>query len=172
MTKVAPIAVGVAAIPALFTQSDTITEAREPLRIFTTIPELYGVVVMRNHAPLLRAGEVAVYDQQWTNGKGPSDPLIEDGGLYALEYQKPHGGMTWEMWWENGQRYGGRTRIHTSIEIGICTLHKNGWHTRAYGRHPLGFGLCSDGPYRDEYHLAERIVGKIVGIYMPQGGAQ
>lgn len=137
------------------------------LRIFTQAPFDCdrGVVVVEHDGVLLKAGEVAVYDRYpLATGEG-----LIDGGLYAVEFQRPVAGMSWEMWWGKGDH--NRSRIRVTRNVVILRRHpklEDHWQVHPIAsRDQLGCYLMSDGPY-PEWILTDKILGRIVGIYRPE----
>jgi len=137
-----------------------------PLRIFTKAPidRDRGVVVVEHDGLLLKAGDVAVYDRMpLQTGEG-----LVDGGLYAIEYQSPVAGMTWERWWGDGTHH--RSRIHISRSVVFLRRHsrlEEHWTIHPIAkRDTYGFWLMSDGPI-PEWMIYDKLLGRIVGIYNP-----
>lgn len=123
------------------------------LRIFDSVPRwaIAHAASDDSAAPLIRVGEVAVVE-----GDGCVGIVPEDGGLYLIEYvTKPH------------TRYGNERRTRDIIRA--SRDRRGGWWARPHAAQGTGALpiICSDGPYRDELALAERILGRVVGIYRP-----
>jgi hypothetical protein len=123
------------------------------LRLFATVPNgfIAHAVTDRSCEPLLSAGEVAVItDQEFLY------PV--SGGWYLIEYS-------------NGTNYRGRERrVRTVVQVySVKSRLSNDttwWARRPSESRPGTFNM-SDGPYDDLNHLAEKILGRIVGIYAP-----
>lgn len=133
--------------------------ATPALAIFPTIPPRYGVIAVDYASPMLRAGEVAVYDELW------ADEQLVEGAIYVTEYQRPTANMSWEMWASLSPR--SRLDVRRSLII----ARRWGKDPSKWMAHPLaptgnGMALCSDGPFED-FQLAGQIIGKVVGIYNP-----
>lgn len=136
------------------------------LRIFPSIPPRHGVIAIEGNSPMFRTGEVAVYDELWS-----SEGVI-DGGLYVLEYQHPRSGMSWECW---DRHNAGRTAGRSGLDVSRTSARvvrsnwpgaEDDWMIHPLAAFRAGVFTCSDGPLR-EYYLADKIIGKIVGIYSP-----
>jgi hypothetical protein len=138
------------------------TDGVRSLAIFDHIPVRHGVCAVSMDGILLKKGDVAVYDElalSMTEG-------LVDGGLYVVEYQSPRSGMSWELF-----RRFECTRVNVSREVIIAARSKHRpehWYV-----HPIcgsgamrgGMIRMSDGPYRDEFHLMDKIIGEVVGVY-------
>lgn len=141
------------------------------LRIFSRVPTdpETGIVAVEENGVLLKAGEVAVYDRYSLQLDGG----LVDGGLYAIEYQRPVAGMSWAMWWGNGDHV--RSRLRVSRHVVIVRRHpkfEGHWNIHPLApRTPQGIILMSDGPF-EEIYLADKILGRIVGIYRPEPGIE
>lgn len=137
------------------------------LEIFTKIPPYHyiGIVAVEQNGTLLKAGEVAVYDTSTVCSEG-----WIDGALYAVEHQNPRAGMSWEMWWDYGEKYGGRSAIVTSRSVRLLKRHPkmpDHWVLHPIApRDALGCYMMSDGPI-PQWLLGERLLGRIIGIYNP-----
>jgi len=142
------------------------------LELFQTIRPGFGLIRVEYDSVMFREGEVAVFDEQWTaNGRSYPEPIFDEGGIYVTEYQRPGGGMSWEMWNDNATKYGARARL--DIRRSMVRVARSRWRgcEDKWMIHPLartsrGAFLCSDGPY-DEFLLACQVIGKVVGIYRP-----
>lgn len=101
--------------------------------------------------PFLKPGEVAVITDE--EGLYP-----ENGGWYLIEFS-------------NGKSFRGRER--RVREIVVAYQGKGGdWYTRRPNEvQRPGVIMCVDGPYSDFNYLAEKILGKVVGIYRPGANA-
>lgn len=118
------------------------------LRIFDTVSPDYIVHAVRDRScePLLRSGEVAVITDQ--EGLYP-----EEGGWYLIEHT-------------NGKTYSGKERRVREIVTTYIGMGDR-WWTKRPAPPGRGIFMCSDGPYTDINHLAEKILGQVVGIYRP-----
>ncbi len=123
------------------------------LRLFASVPQNFiaHAVSERGCEPLLRRGEVAICtDQEFL--------YPEDGGWYLIEYS-------------NGTNHRGRERRTRVIVQTYQTQSQVDGQTRWWARRPSesrpGTFNMSDGPYDDLNHLAEKIVGRVVGIHAP-----
>jgi len=111
-----------------------------------------------HNAPLIRRGEVVVVDTGGASVTGGWLPT--EGGLFLIEYCSPP---------YAGERYERRSR---SI-VQTFTDHEGRWHAGGLRRGSFGGKMvCSDGPYADELILADKLIGKVVGIYQPAGTLQ
>jgi|GEM_PF-2851149 len=141
------------------------------LRIFSRVPREAetGIVAVEENGVLLKAGEVAVYDRYSLQLDGG----LVDGALYAVEYQRPVAGMSWSMWWGNGDHV--RSRLQISRHVVIARRHpklEGHWNIHPLApRTPEGIILMTDGPF-EEIYLADKILGRIVGIYRPEPGIE
>lgn len=126
------------------------------LEIFASVPGWAIVHAAQDDrsAPLIREGEVAVVEADGFGGVIP-----EDGGLYLIEYVSP----------PHCRPPYGRERRTRQIVQTVKGRH-GGWWARPYVQQTPGGGIivCSDGPYRDEIAMAEKILGRVVGIYRPR----
>jgi hypothetical protein len=142
-----------------------------PLRIFTKAPtdRDSGVIVADLDGVLIREGEVAVYDRHPM--QAGEEGLI-DGGLYAIEYQNPVAGMSWEMWWDKGDHQRSRIRISRKIVI-LRRHHKLAEHWVIHPLARVGHGMIQmcDGPIPERI-LYDKLIGRIVGIYNPTAFAE
>lgn len=137
------------------------------LRIFDQVPaNWHGVIPVAGDgaAPLLRKGEVAVYEVF-----EPHLHALVDGGLYVIEYQSPKGGASREMFARWFVEYGSRLNISRQIvRAKRSTRDSKHWYFTALDAGASFLGLptvtMSDGPY-DEMQAFERIIGVVAGIY-------
>ncbi|MCP3732047.1 hypothetical protein M9978_16605 [Sphingomonas sp. MG17] len=139
-------------------------------RIFPAIPPRFGVIAVKYSSTMFRAGEVAVYDELWTSGKPQDEPLVEDGGVYVIQYQRPTAAMTWDMWWAGRAGYC-PSLLDVQYELVVASRssmpgREDKWQTRPLRDARPGVFICTDGPL-DEIQLTNKIVGKVVGIYNP-----
>lgn len=123
-------------------------EVENKMRVFDSIPPdfLVHAVTDQSCEPLIRLGEVAVVTNQ--EGLYP-----EVGGWYLIEHS-------------NGKTYQGRERRVRKIVTIYIGLGDALWTKHPAPSRP-GIFVCSDGPYTDINHLAEKILGQVVGIYRP-----
>ena len=145
-------------------------DRRGELRIFNSILPRHGVIAVTENSLLFRVGEVAVYDELWSSGRDPEQPLFDEGGIYVVEYQRPTSSMSWEAWNDVGSRYG-RSRLDVSrsmVRIGRSRWPRSEdeWMIHPLRSQQAGVFLCSDGPFED-WNLADKVIGKVVGIYCP-----
>lgn len=149
------------------------------LRIFDNIPELWhGVIAVDGDgaAPLLRKGEVAVYED--FHGHPHYGELIH-GGLYAIEYQSTRSAMSREMFARLFVEGYGGCRLEVRRKIVRVSFHRDAWWVQSIEASPTFFGrrgfVCKDGPYHDPILLTDKLIGIVVGIYRgaaaPIGGA-
>lgn len=127
------------------------------LEVFTSIPGWALAHAVRNNetAPLFRQGEVAVY-------KDAATTFPEHGKLYVVEFGGyPMGVML------SGDRPLLSPRRQSLVQA-YCVRHKGQerWNFRTYA----GPFHWSDGPYPDQYAMASKVLGPVVGIYAPSGG--
>lgn len=161
-----------AAAVAAITAPDECVSA---LRIFDSIPQhWHGVIQVDGDgaAPLLRTGEVAVYEDfhSFPNGE------LVDGGLYVIEYQSTRGGMAKEMFARLFVEGYGGCRLEVRRKIVRATFHRGAWWVHSIEQPPMLFGrrgfVCKDGPYTDPIFLTDKLIGVVVGIYRGQAPAQ
>jgi hypothetical protein len=120
------------------------------------MPDSYFVQLARDdrNAPLIRAGEIVVVDQ---GGCQRGGWLPREGGLFVIEY---NGGLSDYP----DQRY---PRVSHDI-VQTFRDHKGRWWTGGIQRGLVGTTFyADDGPYKDECHLADKLIGKVVGLYLP-----
>lgn len=124
------------------------------LAIFDSVPPWAIAHAARDGrtAPLILEGEVAVVESDGCKGHIP-----EDGGLYLIEnVSPPHSAL-----------YGYERRTGEIVQI--CKGKRGDWYAHPYARfagHQQAL-VMSDGPYQDETMLAEKVLGRVVGIYRP-----
>lgn len=124
------------------------------LRLFASVPLDFIAHAQPddNCAPLLRKGEVAVVTDQYFL-------YPESGGWYLVEFSR-------------GKNHRGRERPRSrSIMLIFSRVRASTGTTEWYARdpHPMARGIPNmcDGPYDDFNHLAEKILGRVVGIFAP-----
>jgi len=133
----------------------------ERLRVFDTPPagHLLHIVTDDMMRPILRKGEIAVFD--------PEYHWPEEGRWFL----KCSGCRTWS---------GGAIKRNYSIVETSRARNSDRWMMHPFYRSPnykaiiaaggipriIGF---SDGPYRDDAVVADLLLGKLVGIYAPNG---
>jgi hypothetical protein len=133
------------------------------LRIFTAPPEghLLHIVGDDRLRPILRKGEIAVFDPEY---------YWPDDGSFFL---KQGGCRTWT---------GGAIQHHwTIVETALSSKDRESWWTHPFYRSPqykatIAAGIMpkriggfSDGPYISAVALADMLLGRLVGIYAPSG---
>lgn len=125
------------------------------LEVFTCVPAWARVHAVTDNSamPLFRRGEVAVFANE-------PKQFPEHGKLYVVEY----GG--------NPIAPGHRTLSPRSCSLVQAHRHversgEEAWSFRTYAG-PIHW---SDGWYPDEYMMAEKVLGPVVGIYAPSGRA-
>lgn len=138
---------------ALVTPAVVPTIEAPSLRLFASVPRDFIAHAQPNDncAPLLRKGEIAIVTDQYFL-------YPESGGWYLVEFS-------------NGKNHLQRERPRSrSIMLVSSRVRKSTGGTEWWVRepHPMAGGIpyMSDGPY-DFNHLAERILGRVVGIYAP-----
>lgn len=129
------------------------------LRIFDRVPPQFGVAAAEHDSALIRRGEVAVYDSASVHIEG-----LIDGAVYVIEYQHARGHLPQRLWADAPN-----LRMETKRQLVIVRRHRT--REDRWVAHPLrncqpGYFVCSDGPY-EAHHLADKIVGRVVGIYNP-----
>lgn len=125
------------------------------LQIFDTISpgHIVHAVIDRGCEPMILPGEVAVVSDQ-------ENLYPEPGGWYLIEYTR-------------GRTYRGRERRCREICVAYVT-QRNGeerWYLKSPAGCRRGVIETADGPYGDINHLAEKVLGEVVGIYRPPIGA-
>lgn len=122
------------------------------LRLFETIEPGFIVhaATDRSCEPMIQLGEVAVITDE-------EQLYPEPGGWYLIEYS-------------NGTTYRGRERRCRSIRVAELREQRGEqfWHLRPPAQARRGFLPTSDGPYRDFNDIAEKVLGRVVGIYRPR----
>ncbi|WP_404713171.1 hypothetical protein [Sphingomonas sp. MMS24-J13] len=136
----------------------------ERLRTFEKIEFGLGIIPIYTNigAPLLCAGDVAVYSADWLD----RNPLRR--GVYAVEWQRPANALTPEMF---ADRYAKceypRMRIDREIiAVAPWPRDERRWCIRPLRNVYRGVLQMSDGPYEPD-HLADKLLGPIVGLYRP-----
>lgn len=134
------------------------------LEVFTSVPPwaiVHSAADNRN-APLIGAGEVAVIESSGQTGWYPVN-----GVLFLIEYIAPARGYERER------------RTRDIVETRRSSRDPDKWYaaglaaprTHSEGMRQLSRTrtlYCVDGPY-DEQTLADRLIGRVVGIYDPRG---
>ena len=129
--------------------------------IFTQVPPyaLVQAVADDHAAPLIRKGEVAVVeDALWT--------IPEDGGIYLIEWESP---LTLPSHSIVEGLHPSSTRTRAIVEV--IRQEKTGlWWARPFvisTNRRRDIFVSSDGPYADQYTLAYKILGPMIGLYRP-----
>jgi len=135
------------------------------LRIFDSVPAQHDVIATTYDSVIIRKGEVAVYDELAVQHEG----LVE-GAIYAIEYQHPRSHLPREQW---ATTPGFRMETDRSLIIARADLRVPG----AWSAHPLrtrrpGRFVFTDGPYEHPAFLADKLIGRVVGLYRTNGGLQ
>jgi hypothetical protein len=117
------------------------------LAVFRRVPHRHGVAVLR--------GMVVVYDPDAVRWDG-----LEAGGYYVVEYQRPRSGMTEEMRLRLGSPLQTEREVVRLFQIDRDSV-RDLWWLRHSG------STFVSGPMQD-FNLADMIVGKVVGIYVPE----
>ena len=123
------------------------------LRVFTSVPQYH-------HDVVALLGMVVVYD---THALGRE--VVEDGGLYVVEDQRPVGGMSWETYDRLNSDRGQLTpssQIKTTRRV-VRLQHSH--NMPECWDHVLPSG-ARDGPI-PHWDVTFNMVGKVVGIYRP-----
>lgn len=112
----------------------------------------------QHNAPLIRRGEVVVVDTGGAFVTGGWYPT--EGGLFLIEYCSPPDAC---------ERYARRSRQI----VQTFTDGRGRWWAGSLrcGLHRGGL-ICSDGPYDDELALADKLIGRVVGLYRQSGTVQ
>ncbi|KKC27313.1 hypothetical protein [Sphingomonas sp. SRS2] len=138
-------------------------------------PGLGVVPIIDDHNVLLQLGDVAVYSTDWLY----RDPITP--GLWAIEYQRPPSCMPYEM---VARRFADREPVRFEVTRSVVRIaryenrrpdlnpHLDD-HWMIHPLSPVG-GIyngraalrMSDGPIWT-YHLTEKLLGPIIGIYAP-----
>jgi hypothetical protein len=123
------------------------------LELMTHCPPRHVVHAIQDnrHAPLIRKGEIVVIEGGERAGWWPVD-----GGLFLWESESP------PMY---GALYG--TRSRDVVQVFLNTRGQWMIGGMARNRRVDGIYYMSDGPYRDEEHLASKLIGKVVGLLAP-----
>ncbi|MCP4028581.1 MAG: hypothetical protein GY736_20040 [Sphingomonas sp.] len=110
------------------------------------------------NAPLICRGEIVVVD---TGGPCVTGGWIPtDGGLFLIEYRSPP--MACE-----------RYARHSRSIVQTFTDQRGRWWAGSLRRGMQGREFfCADGPYADELALADKLIGKVIGLYKPTGAVQ
>lgn len=120
------------------------------LRLFHSVPRdfIAHAVTDSGCAPLIAAGEVAIVTDE-------RQLIPEAGGWYLVECS-------------DGNNSHGREHRIRSINLAYSNngAGKEDWWVKSPGQRRRGVLEFSDGPY-DCGHLADKILGRVVGIYAP-----
>lgn len=110
------------------------------------------------NAPLICRGEIVVVD---TGGPCVTGGWIPtEGGLFLIEYRSPPTAC---------ERY----PRHSRSIVQTFTNRKGQWFAGSLRRGMQGNEfICQDGPYKDENALADKLIGKVIGLYKPTGSVQ
>ena len=151
------IATPSAIVPTL-PEPPAISAALEPFPDLRNLPHSYIVhrATDDRNAPLIKNGEIVVVDlgSVYTTGGW----LPREGGLFLIEYTSDPASY---------ERYARRSR---SI-VQTFTDQRGRWCAGSTRRGIQGREFfVADGPYPDEQMLADKLIGKVVGIYAPQAG--
>lgn len=139
------------------------------LEVFASVPAWAFAFAVKDGSclPLFRSGEVAVVEDA-------SGIIPEDGSLYIIEYEsRPNWGAHLDpppqVW-----------RSQEMVQVNERQRRDGStfWTCDAYARPRTeaqrlmqeklsGVIVCSDGPYPDEYAVAHKLLGKVIGIYSP-----
>lgn len=146
--------------PTVATQATVPDTSLELFGDMRALPHSYIVNAATDdrNAPLIRRGEVVVVDIGGSAVTGGWLPT--EGGLFLIEYCSPPA---------HGERYARRSR---SI-VQTFTDDQGRWWAGSTRRGVQGrefFAAC--GPYSDECALADKLIGKVVGLYWPTGAMQ
>lgn len=124
--------------------------AQLQLEVFDKVPPwaIVHAAIDNRNAPLIGAGEVVVIEADGRTGWLPTE-----GGLFLIEYVSPPHSQ-----WQ-------RERRTREIVQTFCNT-RGQWCAGALRRGGTVGGVlyCVDGPYRDEMALADKLIGKVVGI--------
>jgi hypothetical protein len=129
------------------------------LQILARVPPRHGAVAAEHDSALIRKGEVAIYDEGAVEQEG-----LVDGAVYAIEYQHARGHLPKDMWADSTN-----FRMRTRRQIVIVRRHSklpDRWMVHPVRDSQPGYFIVADGPY-DPTHLADKLVGRVVGIYNP-----
>lgn len=119
----------------------------------TKVPARYIVHAAsdNSNAPLIRHGEIVVVDTGGACVTGGWYPT--EGGLFLIEYCSPP---------LSCERYARRSR---SI-VQTFTDRRGRWWAGSLRRGVQGRAIiCADGPYSDENALADKLIGRVIGLY-------
>lgn len=110
------------------------------------------------NAPLICRGEIVVVD---TGGPCVTGGWIPtEGGLFLIEYRSPPTAC---------ERYA----RHSRSIVQTFTDQRGRWWAGSLRRGVQGREFfCADGPYADEMALADKLIGKVIGLYKPTGAVQ
>jgi hypothetical protein len=122
------------------------------LELFSEVPGWAIAHAAQDHrnAPMIRKGEIAVIENHGTCGWLPTE-----GGLFLIEYvSKPLA------------QYERVRRTHSIVQT---IKSKNGdWYAASIRRGMIGQEFyAADGPYQDFNDLADKLIGRVVGLYAP-----
>jgi hypothetical protein len=140
------------------------TESALRLELFDSVPPWAVVHAARDDttAPLIRKGEVAVVDSD-----GQTGWLPEHDGLFLVEYVTPAHG-----------HFGRERRTRAIVQTRKSNRGDGTWYAAPYSaprsseeaERELRRGrlTCVDGPYPDAETLADKLIGRVVGLYRPR----
>ncbi|MHA0333693.1 hypothetical protein [Sphingomonas aquatilis] len=116
------------------------------------------VAMDTRNAPLIERGDIVIVDVGGTYVTGGWYPT--EGGLYLIEYRSPPA---------HGERY----PRHSRSIVQTFTDHNGNWWAGSLRRgvHGRAF-FCANGPYHDEQTLADKLIGRVIGLYRPEGMMQ
>ena len=136
-----------------------------PLKIFGSVPAWAIAHAMDDDsmAPLLRYGEVAVVESMGQKGWYPVQ-----GALFLIEYiSAPQGDSKYERRQRAVVQTNCRALPSGEMRWWADPLQRMSSPQRAAQLAKSGRLYCSDGPYRDEFVLADKLLGRVAGIYRP-----
>lgn len=142
------------------TEPEAAPLALEVFSDLSRVPDQFIVHAAKDNynAPLIQRGEIVVVDAGGVYVTGGWLPT--EGGLFLIEYRSPP---------VHGERY----PRHSRSIVQTFTDHDGHWWAGSLRRgvHGREF-FCANGPYHDELTLADKLIGRVIGLYRPEGMMQ
>lgn len=148
------------ALAIMPTEPEAAPLALEVFSDLSRVPDQFIVHAAKDNrnAPLIQRGEIVVVDTGGAYVTGGWLPT--EGGLFLIEYRSPPTAC---------ERYARHSRSIVQTFTDQCgRWWAGGLRRGAQGRD----FFCNDGPYADETTLADKLIGRVIGLFRPEGMMQ